>query len=367
MKKILFVVLALVLGLVALFVLLKPVAKVATVAAGPAVSAVPGSVTVYAEYEMQLKSEAGGRVKSSELDPGKKVTAGTVLVQIETADLALEISRIESDYEAAKQRVAIGSSIKLELESARENLDNFERLTKMGNYPVAELEKQRRSVKQIEQRVALEEVANTQLLANFENTLKVKRRQLEKMTITAPFDGVISAVYARPGDLIGPGTPIALMISTSRTVEAKISEENFAGVKVGQRADLRFLGYGDWLYPAKVTKILPTADPTTQRYVVHLEVEIDHDKLVPGITGEVNIVVGERPSEANIPRRALFGNNVYVVEDGRVKLRQVEIGYVSLTMVEVLKGLKAGDQVIVEELDRFRDGDRVRVEVVPPV
>lgn len=364
MKKILFAVAVVIAAGFVISALLKPTAKVAVVTEGLATSLVPGSVTVQAEYQMELKSEISGRVVKSELDPGRKITAGTVLVQIDTGDLELEIEQIQHEYDTAKKRIAVGSAIKLELESKREDLENFERLTKNGNYPPAELEKQRRLVKTIEQRLALESVANTQQLATYENTLKVKRRELEKMTIVAPFDGTVSQVFSRPGDLIGSGAPIAVIISTSRTVEAKISEENFSGIKEGQKASVRFLGYGDWHYEAVVTKILPTADPATQRYIVHLDVKIEPEKLIPGITGEVTITVGERPSGSNIPRRALFGSNVYVVENGRVQLRKVETGFVSLTMVEVLKGLKAGEQVIVDQLDLFRDGQRVGTEVV---
>ncbi len=237
-------------------------------------------------------------------------------------------------------------------------------MTKAGNYPPAELEKQRRSVKQIQQRLELEKVANALELENYENTLKVKRRQLAKMTITAPFEGVVSAVYARPGDLINPNTSIATLISTSRTIVAKISEENFANVRVGQIATVRFLGYGDGLYDAKVVKILPTADPETQRYIVYLDVKIDPELLKPGLTGEVNITTGERDSQTLIPRRALFDNQVYVVADGRVQLRKVGVGYISLNIAEVTKGLATGDEVSVEELEKFRDGDRVRPEIV---
>ena len=133
----------------------------------------------------------------------------------------------------------------------------------------------------------------------------------------------------------------------------------------GQKASVRFLGYGNWLYEATVTKILPTADPETQRYIVHLDVKIEPEKLIPGITGEVLIIVGERPSPANIPRRALFNNTkVYAVENGRVRLRTIKPGYLSNTFVEVLEGLKPGDMVIVDQLDQFRDGDRVRTELV---
>lgn len=366
MKKLILAIVAILAGgALYYFLFSKPIASITEVTGGRAVQAVPGSVTVYAEFEMELKSEGGGRVLESELDPGRKVKKGEVLLQIDSADLELEIERIESEYRAAKRRVEIGSSIKLDLQTARENLANYEALANSGNYALGELEKQRRAVKQVEQRVALEEVANAQTLEGYENTLKAKRRQLANMSVTAPFDGVISRIYARPGDLIGSGAPLALIISTSRTVEAKISEENFADVRIGQRASVRFLGYGAWLYDATVTKILPTADPLTQRYVVHLDVQIEPEKLVPGITGEVSIVVGERQAEAIVPRRAIFGTNVYVVENGRVRLRPVEIGYESVTAAEVVKGLKPGELVIVDQLDTFRDGDRVRTVQVP--
>jgi RND family efflux transporter MFP subunit len=363
-KKMLLGALALGLAIVAYVYFSRPTVLVARVTSGTAYKAVPGSVIVQAKFEMELKSEVSGRVVKSELDPGKPVAAGDVLAQLDTGDLELEITGIRAKYESEKRRIAVGSAIHLQLQSELETLENFERLTKSGNYPEAELIKQRRLVKRTEQSAELEKVANQQLLDYYENILKVKQRQLGKMTITVPFEGVVSEVRARPGDLIGANSPIAKIIATSRTVEAKISEENFADLKTGQKASVRFLPYGVGHYDATVVKILPTSDPLTQRYLVHLEVKIADDKLVPGITGEVSIVVGERKAKANVPRRALFGSNLYVVKDGRVELRKVELGYTSLTTVEVLKGVGEGEEVIVDEIDRFRDGDRVRANLV---
>lgn len=347
-------------GGLALRTTLRPIARTQPAYKGIALNAVPGSVIVQAEYIMELKSEAEGRVLSSELDPGKKVKLGEVLAQIDPADLQLDIEHLQSEYEAAQKRLAIGSAIAIELQNARDSLDNSERLFRLNSFAEADLIKQRRSFKVIEQRVALEEVNNKQLIEGLENTLKVRKNQFRKMTVTAPFDGVVSAVAARPGDLLPAKTPIATLISTSRTVEAKISEENFSEIKIGQKATVRFLGYGGTNYDASVIKILPTADPQTQRYIVHLDVKIDPDKLVPGITGEVSIIVAERQGATLIPRRALFDNRVYVVADGKVQLRRVEVGYVALNVAEVTKGLAVEDQVIVEELDKFRDGDTVR-------
>jgi multidrug efflux pump subunit AcrA (membrane-fusion protein) len=80
----------------------------------------------------------------------------------------------------------------------------------------------------------------------------------------------------------------------------------------------------------------------------------------------VSIVLGERKDATLVPRLALRGNQLFVVRDGRVEARSVKLGFTSLTDVEVLQGVKPGEIVIVDELDRFHDGQRVRPEVVKP-
>ncbi len=345
----------------------RPVATVSEVVRGKAVNAVPGSVSVAAEYQQELKSEVAGRVARSELDLGREVHKGDFLVLLDTGDLELEIKQIESELAAHKKRVAVGSSLKLELENGRDDLKEKERMLKLGGISEAELTRQQRLVKQAEQRVALEDVENAQKTETISNSLAVKRRLVEKMNFVALFDGIISQVFARPGDLIGSNAPIATIISTSRTVEAKVSEENFAGIKVGQKASVRFLGYGNQQYGASVIKVLPTADSETQRYIVHLNVDLAADKLVPGLTGEVNIVIGERDAPAIVPRRALRGNEVLVVSNGRVELRKVQTGYVAMNVAEILTGLREGELVIAEELDKFTPGDRVRTELLKPL
>ncbi len=340
----------------------RPVALIMPVEAGKAIKAVTGSVNVQAEREMELKSEIGGRIIQSSLELGRNYKEGDFLVQIDPGDLKLEIERIESEHDAHQRRLAVGSSIALELATVREELASIERLFSSGTYSENDLIRQRRVVQQHEQRYALEQVENRQKTEGFENTLDVKRRQMEKMHITAPFDGVVAAIHADRGDLISNNAPIARFISVSRLVEAKVSEENFAGLELGQKASVRFLGYGPQLYGASVTKVLPTADPETQRYIVHLAVDLPLDKLVPGLTGEVAIVIGERDSRTVIQRRALRGNRVYVVQGGRVQERTVVVGYVGINQAEILSGVQNGESVIVEDLERFREGARVRTK-----
>jgi RND family efflux transporter MFP subunit len=355
-------------GAVAASMYLRPVAKVVAVVSGDAEDAKPGSVTVKEEYTMQMKSQIAGRVLNDgyHLESGNYIKAGDVLVKLDTSDLEVELEQIQNEFAAAKQRIELGSAAKFALESAQSDFLNTERLFKMGQIPDSDYQKARRNVETIKQQLALEQVRNAEDLATDENSIKAKKLQLEKMTIRAPFDGEISYVFAHPGDLIDSGSPIVSLITTSRVVEAKIAEEDFADIKVGQKALVKFLPYGDWLYNGVVKKILPTADPETQRHLVDLEVtDIDHAKLIPGITGEVSIVVGARHAAAVIPRRALINESVKMVVDGKVELRKVKKGFIWLTGAEILDGLKPGDLVIVDDLDSFRDGDSVRTEEVP--
>lgn len=345
--------------------LLRPVAPVAVAAKGKAVRTVPGTVEVKAEFAMELKSEVGGRVRSSELDLGKKVFKGDMLVQLDTGDVDLEIERTRNEITAAKKKVELGSTLRADVLNMRDTIVNLERQTKAGAYPVAELEKQRRLLQQFEQRMELDEVNSRLALANNENILSTKLREKDKMAIVAPSDGVVTAVYARVGDLIGSNSPISTVIATTRTVEAKLSEENFAAVKVGQKATVRFLTYGADQYNAVISKVLPSADSATQRYTIYLDVQLPEGRvLVPGLTGEVSIIIAERDNAVIIPRRALVGDYVYVVNGSRLELRKIEKGYESLNQVEIVKGLAVNEVVVVEQQDRFRQGDRVRTQLI---
>ena len=345
---------------------LRPEALVLAAVRGKAVQSVQGTVTVFADYQMELKSEVGGRVLTSALDLGKKVNRGDVLVQLDSGDLDLEIERIKNEITAARKKVELRSTLRPEVLNARDTLDNLERQTKAGGYPAAEFEKQQRLYEQLQHRMELDEVNNKLTLDNFENSLRSKEREKGKMTITNPLDGVIIDRQARVGDLISPQTAIATIMTTTRKVEAKISEENFAHIKLGLKATVRFLSFGQEQYNGVISKILPSADPATQRYTVYLDMLIpEGTELVPGLTGEASIVISEHSNAVIIPRRALVGDYVYVVVGGKLALRKIQKGYEGLKEVEISAGVQEGEQVVVEQQDRFREGDRVRVKLLP--
>jgi len=180
------------------------------------------------------------------------------------------------------------------------------------------------------------------------------------MTIKAPIDGIATEINAHEGDLIAGGQTLAKVVSLTRMVEVKVSEEYFVGLEVGMSARVVFLGIENESFDATIERVIPVADAQTQRITVLLDVDIAEDRLDSGLTGDATITIDERDDALQIPRQALVNDSVLVVKDNVVSRKLVRVGYKSVTMLEILDGLSDGDQVIVEDLHLFEDGDRVR-------
>jgi len=349
---------------------LRPTAVVEAVVAGTAINAKPGSVTVTEDYPQDVKSELPGRIEEKEfnLSPGKIVKRGEVLLRMDPTDLKLALEKDQIAYEALKATYKADHSGEFTLEAAKVELANAERTHKLGNLSDQAWDQAQRAMKLTLQNQDLTEIDHQQKLATYENTIATEKHQIEKMTLTSGFDAQVKEVYAHPGELISAGTPIARLITLHKNVVGKISDEDFADIAIGQPAVVTFIPYGNFIFNGKVTQILPTTDPDTQRHLIHLEVDIPAAKLVPGINGELSVTVNQHPAPAIVPRRAVFaldGDDVYVVKDGVVELRKVKKGYVWAKGIEIVEGLATGELVIVESLQEFHPGDHVTVSVHP--
>lgn len=340
----------------------RATATVATVTRGKAVNVVTGSVIVSADGGLrELKSELPGRVVLCDaLDRGKPFKKGDVLLKLDATDVTREMEQAERDYKAATEKARIAKERNPQRIVAKEALDNVERLNKRGDVSDEDVKRARRALDAIDTALELADLDAQKARLDFESAMETKRRILEKMTVTAPFDGATESVLTFPGAIIGAGAVVATIYADARVVAARISEDSFGQIQLDHPAKVTFLIYGNEQFDAKVIKLLPTADEG-QRYTAFLEVKIEAERLKPNSTGEVRITVGERDNQPLIPRRALFDrDHVWVVKDGRVDRRQVEVGYLALNRVEIRKGLAPGEQVIVENLEEFRPGQRVR-------
>lgn len=363
--KIVAVLVVLAAGVVATLYGMRPTALVAEVRRGTAADVVTGTVTVYADHDEQdIKSEYGGRVARIYPDLDKPLKAGDPIVELDTVDLERDIKQAEADRKLQDDgREALKKADKRG-EVAAEKLADAERRNKEGQLSADDLKAAQREYDKTIADLKAADIEAERDKVRFENDIAAKKRQLEKMVIRAPSDGRLKAVLVAPGALIGGSTSVAKFYSNQRVVKAQIAEEAVSRVKVGQSAQVRLLALGNKLLDAKVSLILPFAEPDTQRHTVHLDVKASPDELMPFSTGEVTITVASHDNQPLIPRRALAANDEYVlvVRGGVVERRKVSIGFKALNYAEVTANLKEGELVIVDDIDRFRDGQHVRIE-----
>jgi len=352
---------------------LESVARVKIVGRGLASDAVTGSVSVAADggYK-EVKSEAGGKVIDAQaINKGEHFKKGDPLVQLDTTDIQRLIDESKRNFEATQKRIEIELKDNPEEKVAEDALETAKRLLRLNNVSEEQVKAAERALNAIRRRLDLAKFDRQKAEDDYKARMEDLELQKKRMTVLAPpVDGEVKEPATWEGALIGQGQVIATVFSNARIVSALISEESFGKIRIGQKARLRLLSQGSMSFDAKVSKLLTTAD-ASQRFEVYLDVLVDDPKkiphlLKPGSTGEVTITVDEHPDQIVIPRRARFNNDrVFVVKNGRVEMRKVEIGFdSSLNNLEILKGLKEGEQVIVDNLDQFRDGDRVKVEIV---
>ncbi|MBL9189301.1 MAG: efflux RND transporter periplasmic adaptor subunit [Opitutaceae bacterium] len=345
---------------------LQPTAIVKLATRDTAVDAVTGSVSVSADGGIRsLVSEAAGKVIACNIDPASHFKKGDVLVRLDTKELERQIAEAKRKYDSDKERADLILRNNPKRKVAAERLEDAERLLRLGSTSEGTVKDLRRVLEAIDTEIKIAEFDDKKADADYKAATEAFELLREKMQIRAPFDGTIEGALTWEGALISAGQPVATIYSRDRVVAAKIGEESFGRVRVGQPARLRLLTYGSRTYEATVSKLLPTADEA-QRFTVHLDVKVAPEQLNHGSTGEVTITIDSRPDQVMIPRRALFdGNQAFVVRNGRVERRTLETGYVALNKVEVRKGLTAGEAVILDNLETFHDGQRVRTEVVP--
>jgi RND family efflux transporter MFP subunit len=344
-----------------------PSSAAALVTRGNAVYTVTGSVTVAAESESTIVSPASGIVLADgyKLSEGREVKAGELLARLDPGEIKflrdgaeIQLNQVTARLDPAKK---LPSEIQLaiteqDLANAKPLLNHEPQYYAPADY--ARLEQTAAQLRAQAETERSELETQRKVLAN---QLKDYDDQLKRLNINAPYDGIITTVTAHAGDQVDKGGPVAGIISTSVKIQAEVNQDDIDAVKEKQSATVTFFAYPNLKFPALVERILPSSDKETQRFTVLLTIANPSKPLFAGLTGEVNFAAGTHEHALLIPRRALFSNSVIVAKNGRVEVRPVQTGYLTLDQAEITQGVEEGDVVLTENLDLFRTGDRVRL------
>jgi RND family efflux transporter MFP subunit len=296
------------------------------------------------------------------------------------ADLRAEVSAVV--LEVMKQNgdpVKAGDVlVRLDSTAIRDSLTSAEASARAADQAFTQAERQFQRMKklQVEGLVAAQAVEDAEIrrnnsqsdLESAKSLAATARQQLQRTQVRAPFDGLVSDRKVSAGDTAQIGKELLKVIDPhSMRLVGMVSADEIGQVKPGQEVSFRVHGYGTQDFLGHVTRVNPSADPTTRQVeiLVDFAAGADHPTLAGlYVEGRVHSRCG---AELTLPASAV------VREGGRTYVWQVDGGIVSRTQVQlgernsrtgdlaVISGLNEGDKVLREPNASLKTGQRVEL------
>jgi len=349
--------------------LFLPVAEVARVQRGTAISAVYGTVRIEPAFAPHVRAQNSGFIRLAEPFSagrgaiGKSVEKGQLLATIADETTARLLKQARADLQAAIQRAAVPVPSSEPLKAAEDNLERLSKVVASGNVPAVEYEKAKSEVNRLRSAVETERIDRDRNLNALEETTKKLEAQMKNSEVRSPIDGLLTNIQTIDGELVSEGNELFTVASRKNYVRGEVNEEDVGEVKPTMKAKLQLYAYRTKTFTAHVTSIQPAADPTTQRYTIVLEMENPPDNLMAGMTGEMNIITGTHENVLLVPTRALLVDQALIVKAGIVHARTVQAGYRTLDFTEAVSGLAEGDHVVLSDQDKLHPGEPVRQRI----
>ncbi len=288
----------------------------------------------------------GKKVRHVFFERGQFVDDHALVVQLDDAEVAARLQQAEAAVRAARTQVEL-----LEKDRAR-----FE-----GLYREKAVAKQRVDHIQAEHRAAQARLAEAQA------ALKALQEIHRDFFLRSPIRGVLAERYVDPGNLTDTKRPIVRITDeTVLKVVFHVPEKEFVLMRPGMKGMCRLDAYPDRVFEGTVAVVSPVLDPRTRTAMAELHVPNADLSLRSGMFARVTIPLTMRETLV-VDRDALVrmpGTGqpyVFVVEEGKARMRNVRLGTEQETLVEVQEGLRPGDRVIVRGQNRVVDGSPVEV------
>ena len=290
--------------------------------------------TVEALEDAIISSETSGRVLSIQ-QRGAYVEEGETIAQ-------LDDRLIKAQYNAAKAS----------FDFARDSYERLERLYADSIVTTQDFDNARTQLDQ----------ARSQL--------NQAEKQLEDASISAPFTGRIVSRLINTGELIGPGQPVARLVSSERVRIVTGVPERYTGeITEGTESDIFLRALGTGAIKANITYAGSVIDPETRTYAAEIEIDNPDDLVKPDMIADLQIKRATLDGVILLPRTAVLrneeGSSVFrsSEENGRkiAELVTVETAAASGPFIQIVSGIEIGDEVVVSGMRTLSSGDELNV------
>jgi len=324
--------------------------RVAPVAVQDVVYQIKSLGSLEAEALVQVTAEVEGAVSAVLFHEGDRVNRDTVLLRIDPDRYRLQAEQAEATYRKA-------------LADQNRALRDRERREALFKDQLVAVEEMNRSLGETE-RLSAEAAAAK---AARDIALQNQRRS----EVRPSQSGVINTRAVDPGQYVKYGATLATLVDTSRLrLRFKVSEAESLRPQDGGTVIFRVAALGERDFPAVIYHVGDLADAATRQVEVLAWVK-NPGILKPGFFAEVTLAVESKKDALVVPEGAIQASErgfiTYAVEDGKARVRPVQIGLRTGTgIVEIVSGLKAGEIVVIEGSDRLGDGVTVQAANAPP-
>ncbi len=297
--------------------------------------------------QLHLSAEVSGRVVTVDGQPGDTVAEGDVLVQFDVDALESQLAQARANAEATQ----------VQLDLARTEYERTQSLVDRGLSAPNALDRARSNLDQLTASLA----AQTTMVEN-------ARRSLERATVTAPFDGVISERQIDPGQFVGAGSPLMTVVDLTRLeVEATAPVSYGPQLAPGQPVELKVEGFGERVFQGRLERLNPVAIEGSRMLPIYVSLPNEGGELRGGMFASGRIVLEAKQDGLGIPSGALHrdadGDYVIVVENGMTQRRAVEIAreWDAGAVIEIASGLEPGEVVVAEPLPELKPGMQIEL------
>jgi RND family efflux transporter MFP subunit len=345
-------------------------------AAGPetgAGSVLDASGYVTARRQATVSAKITGKVTEVLIEEGMRVKEGAVLARLDDTEAKAQRDLARAQLAAARSQEG---EIRAQLEQAERDYLRQQELFARQLVPAQALDAALAQRDMLRARLA----NNAEQIRVARESVAVSQVQLDNTVILAPFDGVVIAKAAQPGEMISPisagggftRTGIGTIVDMdSLEIQVDVNEAYINRVVAGQPVQATLNAYPDWKIPGSVIAIIPTADRSKATVKVRIAIDAKDPRIVPDMGVRVAFLSPPSttprprvPAGVLVPLDAVRGDGaatvVFVYADGRAQRRPVTAGQTLGGDREIVSGLRAGERVVVAPPASLKDGDAVR-------
>lgn len=348
-----------------------PKVEILRVAAQPWRRTVRAQGSLTADEYSVVGAKVPGRIAESSIELGDTVKSGSTLAQMERSDLETRVAQAEATLAQACAAVGLkptDSTDKLNkenappvrqekamLEDARGQLQRALQLRQQGAITQAETDQLQAAVDVADARYAsslnaVEERLATIALRRAE--LEFARQQLADATVTAPFDGLIQQRHVAPGTYVAVGQPVATLVRIDPVrFRGQVPERFALQLEVGQTVEVQLEGEAQPRV-GRISRISPELDQQTRSLTFEADLPNPDNHLRAGLFAIADVVVNPESPVVAIPKSSITEfagvERVWKLGDGEASEVPVRTGQLQGTLVEILEGIEAGDEIVVE-------------------